>query len=80
MDELERRVFLKVAGMGLFAFTVGGASVMMTPGDARAKGVPYRLLKADEAETIEARGRPGSRTSSISRCRCRRAKRCSKRA
>ena len=35
MDELERRVFLKVAGMGMFAFTVGGASVMMTPGEAR---------------------------------------------
>jgi hypothetical protein len=68
MDELERRVFLKVAGMGLFAFTVGGASVMMTPGDARAKGVPYRLLKADEAETIEALGEtliPGAREAGI---------------
>jgi hypothetical protein len=68
MDKLERRVFLKVAGMGLFAFTVGGASVMMTPGDARAKGVPYRLLKADEAETIEALGEtliPGAREAGI---------------
>jgi hypothetical protein len=68
MDELERRVFLKVAGAGLFAFTVGGASVMMTPGDARAKGVPYRLLKADEAETIEALGEtliPGAREAGI---------------
>jgi hypothetical protein len=68
MDELERRVFLKVAGMGLFAFTIGGASVMMTPGDARAKGVPYRLLKADEAETIEALGEtliPGAREAGI---------------
>ena len=68
MDELERRVFLKVAGMGLFAFTVGGASVMMTPGEARAKGVPFRLLKANEAETIEALGEtliPGAREAGI---------------
>jgi Gluconate 2-dehydrogenase subunit 3 len=68
MDDLERRVFLKVAGMGLFAFTVGGASVMMTPGEARAKGVPFRLLKADEAETIEALGEtliPGAREAGI---------------
>lgn len=68
MDELERRVFLKVAGMGLFAFTVGGASVMMTPGKARARGVPFRLLKAEEAETLEALGEtliPGAREAGI---------------
>ena len=56
MDAMERRVFLKGAGMGLLAFTVGGAEVMMTPGAARAQGVPYRLLKAHEAETLEALG------------------------
>jgi Gluconate 2-dehydrogenase subunit 3 len=56
MDAMERRVFLKGAGLGVFAFTVGGASVLMTPGEARAKGVPYRLLNAKEAETIEALG------------------------
>jgi hypothetical protein len=54
MDAMERRGFLKRAGMGMLAFTVGGASVMMTPGQARAQGVPFRLLKAHEAETIEA--------------------------
>jgi hypothetical protein len=56
MNPMERRVFLKGAGMGVLAFTVGGASVMMTPAAARAKGVPFRLLKATEAETIEALG------------------------
>jgi hypothetical protein len=68
MNELERRVFLKVAGVGLFAFTVGGASVMMTPGEARAKGVPFRRLDAGEAETIEALGEtlvPGAREAGI---------------
>jgi len=56
MDAMERRVFLKGAGMGMLAFTVGGADVLMTPGQARAQGVPFRLLKAHEAETIEALG------------------------
>jgi hypothetical protein len=68
MDAMERRVFLKGAGMGVLAFTVGGGSVLMTPRDARAQGVPFRLLKASEAETIEALGEtlvPGARASGI---------------
>ena len=68
MDAMERRVFLKGAGMGVLAFTVGGASVMMTPGEARSQGVPFRLLKADEAETIEALGEtlvPGASQAGI---------------
>src|SRR5260370_21899797 len=56
MDAMERRVFLKGAGMGMLAFTVGGADVLMPPGQARAQGVPFRLLEAHEAETIEALG------------------------
>jgi len=68
MDAMERRVFLKGAGLGVFAFTVGGASVLMTPGEARAKGVPFRLLNAKEAETIEALGEtlvPGARDAGV---------------
>ena len=68
MDTMERRVFLKAAGMGMLAFTVGGASVLMTPGQARAQNVPFRLLKAREAETIEALGEtlvPGARGAGI---------------
>ncbi len=68
MDAMERRVFLKGAGLGVFAFTVGGASVLMTPGEARAKGVPFRLLDAKEAETIEALGEtlvPGARDAGV---------------
>lgn len=56
MDAMERRVFLKGAGMGMLAFTVGGTSVMMTPAAARAQGVPFRLLNAREAAAIEALG------------------------
>jgi hypothetical protein len=68
MDAMERRVFLKGAGMGMLAFTVGSASVMMTPGQARAQGVPFRLLKAHEAETIEALGEtlvPGAQRAGV---------------
>jgi hypothetical protein len=68
MDAMERRVFLKGAGMGVLAFTVAGAQVMLTPGQARAQGVPFRLLKAPEAETLEALGEtlvPGARRSGV---------------
>jgi hypothetical protein len=68
MDAMERRVFLKGAGMGVLAFTVGGADVLMTPEQARAQGVPFRLLKAQEAETIEALGEtlvPGAQRAGV---------------
>jgi hypothetical protein len=68
MDAIQRRVFLKGAGMGVLAFTVGGAGVMMTPAAARAQGVPFRLLKATEAETIEALGEalvPGAKKAGV---------------
>ena len=68
MDPMERRVFLQGAGLGVLAFTVGGASVMMTPRAARAEGVPFRLLKADEAAAIEAIGEalvPGAKQAGV---------------
>jgi Gluconate 2-dehydrogenase subunit 3 len=68
MNPMERRVFLKGAGLGMLAFTVGGADVLMTAGQARARGVPFRLLKANEAETLEALGEtlvPGAQQAGI---------------
>jgi hypothetical protein len=68
MDAMERRVFLKGAGIGMLAFTVGDADVLMTPGQARAQGVPFRLLRAHEAETIEALGEtlvPGAQRAGV---------------
>ena len=56
MDAIERRAFVKGAGLGALAFTVGGAEVLLTPAQARAEGVPLRTLKPDEATTIEAIG------------------------
>src|SRR5262249_50725672 len=68
MDAMERRVFLKGASMGLLAFTVGGSEFLMTSGEARARAVPFRLLNAEEAETLEAMGEalvPGAREAGI---------------
>src|ERR671924_1264500 len=59
-----RREFM----LGALAFTIGGAQVLLTPREARAKGVPFRLLQAREAETLEAIGEtlvPGARDAGI---------------
>jgi hypothetical protein len=67
-SELHRRVFLKAASLGMLAFTVGGTTALMTPSQARAQGVPFRLLQAHEAETIEALGEtlvPGARQAGV---------------
>jgi hypothetical protein len=68
MDAMERRVFLKGASMGMLAFTVGGAEILMTPGEARARAVPFRMLSGEEAETLEALGEalvPGAREAGV---------------
>jgi Gluconate 2-dehydrogenase subunit 3 len=54
MHGIERRAFMQ--GAGALAFMVGGTEVLLTPGEARAQGVPLRTLKPEEAETIEALG------------------------
>ena len=68
MHDIERRAFMKGAGLGALAFTVGGAEVLLTPGEARARNVPFRLLKENEAETIAALGEtpvPGARQAGV---------------
>ena len=68
MTAIERRAFVKGAGLGALAFTVGGAELLLTPSEARARNVPYRLLKENEAETIEALGEtlvPGARAAGV---------------
>ena len=69
MDQIERRAFMKGAGSGVLAFTVGGLEVLLTPGAARAQGIPFRTLTAAQAETLEALGEtlvPGARQAGIS--------------
>src|SRR5947208_14846495 len=56
MDQMERRAFMKGAGSGVLAFTVGGVEVLLTPGAARTQGVRFRTLTAAQAATPEALG------------------------
>ena len=68
MDPVKRRTFMKGAAAGAFAFTIGGVEVMLTPGEARAQGVPLKVLTADEAKALEAVGEafaPGARETGI---------------
>ena len=69
MHEMKRRDFIRGAALGALAFTAGGAQILLTAREARAQGVPFRLLKANEAETLEALGEtlvPGARAAGIS--------------
>jgi len=64
----KRRDFIRGAGLGALAFSVGGATVLLTAREARAQGVPYRTLKGGEAEVIESLGEtlvPGARAAGI---------------
>jgi len=54
MVTMQRRDFVKRVGLGALAYTVGGAEVMLTPSQAHAQGVPYKVLTADEAKTLDA--------------------------
>jgi hypothetical protein len=56
MADIGRRGFVKGATLGTLAFTVGGVEVLMAPGEARARNVPFRLLDAHQGETLEAVG------------------------
>ena len=56
MANIGRRGFVKGATLGALAFTVGGVEVIMAPGEARARNVPFRLLGAHQGDTIEALG------------------------
>ncbi len=56
MQAMERRAFMKGAGIGALAFTVGGVEVLLTPREAWAQGVPLRTLTAEQAATLAALG------------------------
>lgn len=68
MPSVERREFMKGAGLGVLAFAVGDATVLLTPREAFAQGVPPRVLTAEETETLGALGEtlvPGAREAGI---------------
>ena len=65
---LGRRGFVKGATLGALAFTVGGVEMLMAPREAKARGVPFRLLDAHQGDTLEALGEtlvPQARESGV---------------
>jgi gluconate 2-dehydrogenase subunit 3-like protein len=56
MAGIARRGFVKGATLGALVFSVGGVEVLMTPNQARARNVPFRLLDGHQGETLEALG------------------------
>jgi hypothetical protein len=64
---VQRRDFLKSAG-GALAFTLGGTSILLTPQQARARGVPLTVLTEGEAVTLSAFGEavvPGAQEAGL---------------
>jgi hypothetical protein len=69
MHDIERRAFVKGAAIGVLAFTIDGAEVLLTPRAAHSQGVPLRTLTAAQAATLDALGEtlvPGARQAGIS--------------
>ena len=56
MASIGRRGFVKGTTLGALAFSVGGVEMLMAPGEARARNVPFRLLDGHQGETLEALG------------------------
>ena len=68
MHAIERRAFVRGAAVGALAFSVSGVEILLTPGAARAQGVPLRTLTAAQAEALEAVGEtlvPGARQAGV---------------
>lgn len=66
--DLDRRALMKAGALGAFAYSLGGASVLLTPREAHAQGATFDVLTAEEAETLAAFGEalaPGARQAGI---------------
>jgi hypothetical protein len=56
MTEIVRRDFVTGAALGALVFMVAGTQVLLTARQARAQGVPFRVLQPAEAQMLEAVG------------------------
>lgn len=59
----DRRTFLKASALGLLSVSITGTNLLLAPAQARAKGIPLKVLTDAEAQTLEALGEtlhPGS--------------------
>ena len=68
MTSVHRRQLLKGAALGVLAYTVGGADVLLSPREAHAQGLPLKVLGADERVALEALGEtllPGAKDAGL---------------
>lgn len=68
MVDQARRQFLRSGSLGLLAFSLGGVELLLTPREARAKALPFRVLRPAEVASLEALGEillPGARDAGI---------------
>jgi hypothetical protein len=66
--DTSRRVVLKGAALSGLVFAINGMEVTLSPREARAQGVPLKVLTAEERATLESLGDallPGARDAGI---------------
>ena len=66
--DVGRRGFLKSSGMGVLAFQLAGVELLLSPREARARSVPFKVLTPIEVTALEALGEvllPGARDAGI---------------
>jgi len=69
MSEVERRALMKGAAMSALAFSVGGSQFLLSPRQARAENIPYRILSPQQVDTLDALGEtlvPGAAAAGVS--------------
>lgn len=66
---MDRRTFLSRGGSALLTFYIGGCTEELTPGQAREREIPLRVLSAAEVATLDALGEtllPGAAAAGLS--------------
>lgn len=56
MVDQARRRLVQGAGVGVFAFWVGGCRVELTPEEAKQQGADYTVLSSQQVKTLDALG------------------------
>ena len=51
---IDRRSFLKSVGLGISVMSLTGVSLLLTPAEAKAKQLPFKMLSPEEASLLEA--------------------------
>jgi hypothetical protein len=51
---LNRRSFLTSTGLGIGVLSLTGATVLLSPSEARARNIAFKILTTDEVEILEA--------------------------